>query len=60
MPRERALDLREVLFVTRHLVSSNNNPGRSPDRDVEHAERHAVTLAWMSRAMVEERPNVSY
>jgi hypothetical protein len=40
----------EVLFVTLHLVGSNNNLGRTPDMDVEYAERHAANLAWMSQA----------
>ncbi len=37
----------EVLFVTLHLVGSNNNLGRTPEMDAEYAERNAATLAWM-------------
>jgi len=40
----------EVLFVTLHLVGSNNNLGRTPDMDAEHAEHHAADLARMSQA----------
>jgi hypothetical protein len=40
----------EVLFVTLHVVGSNNNLGRTPDMDAEYAERHAANLAWMRQA----------
>jgi hypothetical protein len=40
----------EVLFVTLHVVGSNNNLGRTPDTDAEYAERHAANLAWLRQA----------
>jgi hypothetical protein len=40
----------EVLFVTLHMVGSNNNLGRTPDMDAEYAERNAANLAWMGQA----------
>lgn len=36
-----------VLFITLHLVGSNNNLGRTPEMDAEHVERTAANLAWM-------------
>jgi hypothetical protein len=39
-----------VLFVTLHVVGSNNNLGRTPEMDAEHAERMAANLAWMRQA----------
>ncbi len=36
-----------VMFVTLHMVGSNNNLGRTPEMDAEHAERTAANLAWM-------------
>lgn len=39
-----------VLFVTLHVVGSNNNLGHTPEMDAEYAERHAANLAWMSQA----------
>lgn len=40
----------EVLFVTLHVVGSNNNLGRTPDMDAEASERNAANLAWMRQA----------
>jgi hypothetical protein len=40
----------EVLFVTLHVVGSNNNLGRTPAMDAEYAERQAANLAWMRQA----------
>ena len=40
----------EVLFVTLHVVGSNNNLGRTPDMDAEYAERNAANLAWLRQA----------
>jgi hypothetical protein len=40
----------EVLFVTLHMVGSNNNLGRTPEMDAEYAERNAANLAWMRQA----------
>jgi hypothetical protein len=38
-----------VLFVTLHMVGSNNNLGRTPEMDAEYSERNAANLAWMSQ-----------
>lgn len=40
----------DVLFVTLHIVDSNNNLGRTPDMDAEYTERNAANLAWMKQA----------
>lgn len=40
----------EVLFVTLHIVGSNNNLGRTPENDLEYAERNRANLAWMRQA----------
>jgi hypothetical protein len=40
----------DVLFVTLHVVGSNNNLGRTPEMDAEYAERNAANLAWMRQA----------
>jgi hypothetical protein len=40
----------DVLFVTLHIIGSNNNLGRTPEMDAEYAERNAANLAWMSQA----------
>jgi hypothetical protein len=39
-----------VLFVTVHVVGSNNNRGRTPEMDAEYAERNAANLAWLAQA----------
>jgi len=39
-----------VVFVTLHVIGSNNNLGRTPVMDAEYAERTAANLAWMSQA----------
>ena len=39
-----------VLFVTLHMVGSNNNLGRTPEMDVEYAERNEANLVWMQEA----------
>ena len=39
-----------VLFVTLHVIGSNDNLGRTPEMDAEHAERMAANLAWMRQA----------
>lgn len=36
-----------VLFLTIHMVGSNNNLGRTPEMDTEFAERNRANLAWM-------------
>ena len=44
-----------VLFVTLHIVGSNNNLGRTPDMDAEHAERSAANEAWLKGAFAEAK-----
>lgn len=39
-----------VLFVTLHMVGSNNNLGRTSEMDAEYAERNAANLAWLREA----------
>src|SRR5574341_1249082 len=36
-----------VLFLTLHIVGSNNNLGRTPQDDAEYRGRSAANLAWM-------------
>jgi hypothetical protein len=43
-------DMNGVTFVTLHIVGSNNNLGRTPEGDVEYAERNAANLAWLRQA----------
>jgi hypothetical protein len=45
----------DALFVTLHLVGSNNNLGRTPEMDAEHAERTAASIAWMRQAFGEAK-----
>ena len=40
----------DVLFVTLHIVGSNNNFGRTPGADAEYRERNEANLAWMRQA----------
>jgi hypothetical protein len=40
----------DVLFVTLHIIGSNNNLGRTPEMDAEYSERNAANLAWMREA----------
>jgi hypothetical protein len=40
----------DVLFVSLHIVGSNDNLGRTPQMDAEHKERAAANLAWMRQA----------
>jgi hypothetical protein len=40
----------DVVFVTLHLIGSNNNVGRTPEMDAESKERNAANLAWMRQA----------
>jgi len=39
-----------VLFVTVHIVGSNNNRGRTPEMDAEYTERNAANLTWLAQA----------
>jgi hypothetical protein len=36
-----------VVFITLHIIGSNNNLGRTPQMDAEYEERNAADLAWM-------------
>ncbi|MGB8700622.1 MAG: metallophosphoesterase family protein [Thermosynechococcaceae cyanobacterium] len=36
-----------VLFVTLHVVGTNNNRGRTPEMDIEYAARNTANLAWL-------------
>ena len=39
-----------VVFLTLHLVGSNNNLGRTPEGDAEYRARTAANVAWMREA----------
>ena len=47
----------DVLFVTLHMVGSNNNFGRTPEMDAEYKERNGANLAWMKQAFELARGN---
>ena len=40
----------DVMFITLNIIGSNNNRGRTPEMDAEHADRTAADLAWMRQA----------
>ena len=40
-----------VLFVTVNVVGSNNNLGRTPTMDAEHARRTTAVLAWLEASL---------
>lgn len=44
-----------VLFVTLHIVGSNNNLGRTPQMDDEYAQRNAANLEWLKKAFLRAR-----
>jgi hypothetical protein len=44
-----------VTFATLHIVGSNDNKGRTPEMDAEHAERTKANIAWMKRAFSEAK-----
>lgn len=48
-----------VTFVTLHIVGSNDNFGRTPEMDAEHAERKAANIAWMQQAFAEAKASNS-
>jgi len=37
----------DVVFLTLHIIGSNNNLGRTPQMDAEYEERNAANIAWM-------------
>ena len=39
-----------AMFVTLHMVGSNNNLGREPEMDNEYKVRNAANLAWLDEA----------
>ena len=43
-------DMGGVTFVTLHVTGSNNNFGRTPEADAEHADRNKANLAWLRAA----------
>jgi hypothetical protein len=44
-----------VVFATLHTVGSNDNLGRTPEMDAEHALRKAANLAWLKKAFAAAR-----
>jgi hypothetical protein len=44
-----------VLFVTLHIVGSNNNRSRTPEMDAEYVERNAANLAWLTQGFERAR-----
>lgn len=42
--------INSVVFATFHTVGSNDNFGRTPEMDAEHAERTAANIAWLKKA----------
>lgn len=48
-----------VTFVTLHATGSNNNLGRTPENDAEHAERNAANIAWLRESFDLARTNGS-
>lgn len=40
----------DALFVTLHLLGSNDNLGRTQEMDAEHAKRMEANLAWMKES----------
>jgi hypothetical protein len=48
-----------VLFMTIHLVGSDNNFGRTPEMDAEYRDRMAADLAWMNESFAFAKNNES-
>lgn len=46
-----------VLFVTLHMVGSNNNFGRTAEMDKEYAERNAANIEWLRQAFEQAKKN---
>jgi hypothetical protein len=44
-----------VTFATLHIVGSNNNKGRTPEMDAEHAERTKANITWMKKAFADAK-----
>ena len=47
----------DILFVTLHVVGSNNNLGRTREMDAEYAERNEANLAWLKGAFERAKLN---
>ena len=48
-----------VMFVTLHIVGSNDNLGRTQEMDAEHRERKAANIAWLRQAFNEAKASNS-
>ena len=48
-----------VMFVTLHIVGSNDNLGRTQEMDAEHRERKAANIAWLRQAINEAKASNS-
>ena len=46
-----------AMFVTLHMIGSNNNLGRTAEMDKEYEERDAANLAWMKEAFALAKKN---
>lgn len=44
-----------VTFATLHIVGSNDNMGRTPEMDAEHAARTKANIAWMKKAFTDAK-----
>jgi hypothetical protein len=44
---------------TLHIVGSNDNFGRTPEMDAEHAERKAANIAWLKRTIAQAKTDGS-
>lgn len=42
-------------FMTMHIVGSNDNKGRTPEMDVEAAERTQANIAWVKKAFADAK-----
>ena len=48
-----------VIFVTLHIVGSNDNFGRTREMDAEHRERKAANIVWLRKAFSEAKASNS-
>jgi predicted phosphodiesterase len=47
----------DVMFVTLHMVGSNNNLGRTAEMDAEYQKRNEANLDWLDEAFSEAKRN---
>jgi hypothetical protein len=47
----------DVMFVTLHMVGSNNNLGRTAEMDTEYEKRNEANLNWLDEAFSEANRN---